>query len=193
MAAKKSAATRVAAPKKVAPAAAKQVAKPASRKSAPKSPKAAVVIPVAELDAAPAQVLETATEQLGNVNEMIRQFAEAGMEQSQTAYDRLRDAADAASGSFEESTAATRDAGEKAIAAWIDSVNINSNEAIEAVQAISTAGSLPAAFEIWAEFGRKQFDTMTGKNEKVSSAFASYFETASKPYTELYAKGFAVT
>ena len=144
-------------------------------------------------DLAQEQVLEAATEQLGTVNEMMRQFAESGLAQSRTAFDRLRNAADAAGVSFEESTAATRIAGEKVVSAMIDSVSVNSSVAMEAAQALSTAGSLPAAFEIWAEFGRKQFETFTGKSESVSTAVAKYVESASKPLTTLYTKGMIVS
>ena len=189
--------------KKTASAAARTATKTPVRKTVKTSAakaKPAAAAPVKQVAAALAikpdlaqeQVLEAATEQLGTVNEMMRQFAESGLSQSRTAFDRLRNAADAGV-SFEESTAATRIAGEKVVSAMIDSVSVNSSVAMEAAQALSTAGSLPAAFEIWAEFGRKQFETFTGKSESVSTAVAKYVESASKPLTTLYTKGMIVS
>lgn len=179
--AKKPASTTVA-KSKTKPASSKRTV--AAKKVAPK-PKAATPVVLYPN-------VETGSEQFDSLNEMVRQYAENGFEQSLAAFDGLRDAADAATLSFDDSTEATRLAGEKVFAVMTDLVTSQSKLTCDTMKAMAEAGSVPAAMEIWAELGSKQFDIFSQKQDDLTSAFTDYIEKSAKPFADAYGKGLSV-
>lgn len=199
------------------PAVAKSVAaKPASTKkpvaaATPKAPsakappdgkpapgKTTVAPPVRQVAKAPVHsesaisglLLEAGAAPLENMQEMVRQFAETGLGQSQSVFNSFRDAADSATVSFEESSAATRSAISKMNDVFTATVLSGSTAMFDAMKAFGEADSASDFATIWRQQSQKQFETIVKNSQELTAAIRSCAEEAAKPFVSAYSHSF---
>lgn len=167
---------------------------PAASKAKPQTALGAVSPDIAErfvrdASAAAEETLETAGEQIEEMKEVVRQVAEASLDQSRAFFGKLREAADQATLSFEETRAATKQAGIELNQVWLKTVNAHSNAAFDLVQNLSGAHSFTDALGIYGEYTRKELEALALGGQEIAEAMQAYGREAGKSFTGVYSRG----
>jgi hypothetical protein len=177
------------------------IAKPAASKpvaSKPEAAKSKTAEPVMQATKATAPsesaisglLLEAGSAPLENMQEMVRQFAETGLGQSQSVFNSFRDAADSATVSFEESSAATRAALSKMNEVFTATVLAGSTAMTDTMKALGEAETASDFVTIWNQQSQKQFEVMVKNSQELTAAFRSCAEEAARPFVSAYSHSF---
>jgi phasin len=115
------------------------------------------------------------------VPEIMREFAERGVQQAKENYARFKSAADGATDLLEESyTSASRSAAEFNLKA-LDALRNNVNSAFDYTRDLLAAKTLADAVELSSAHMRKQFETLTAQAKDLAAAAQKVATDASEP------------
>ena len=124
------------------------------------------------------------------VPEVMREFAEKGVQQAKDAYDRIKTAAEDATNILEDTYAtASRGAAEYNLKA-LDALRSNINSSFDYVQQLMGVKTLSEAVELSASHVRKQFDALTAQSKELSSLVTKVQSEAAEPIKAGVAKTF---
>jgi phasin len=134
---------------------------------------------------------ETAVPTL-EVPEVVREFAEKGVQQAKDAYDRIKTAAEEATNMLEDTYAtASKGAAELNVKA-LEALRANINASFDYVQQLMGVKTLSEAVELSATHMRKQFDTLTAQSKELSSLATKVQTETAEPIKAGVSKTFKI-
>jgi phasin len=113
--------------------------------------------------------------------ELMREFAERGVQQAKENYARFKSAADGATDLLEESyTSASKSAVEFNVKA-LDALRENVNAAFDYTRELLATRTLADAVELSSAHARKQFETLAAQTKDLAAAAQKIAADASEP------------
>jgi phasin len=126
------------------------------------------------------------------VPEVVREFAEKGVQQAKDAYDRIKTAAEEATNILEDTYAtASKGVAEYNLKA-LEALRANTNASFDYAQQLMGVKTLSEAVELSASHVRKQFDALTTQSKELSTLVAKVGTDAAEPIKAGVSKTFKV-
>ncbi len=120
------------------------------------------------------------------VPEVVRSFAEQGLNQTREAYVRMKDAAEEATDVLESSLEKSRESARAVQFKALDIAKENTDAAFELARQLLAATSVADAFQLQTAFVRERFEAFVDYSKEVQAAVQKASVEASEPAKSLF-------
>jgi phasin len=120
------------------------------------------------------------------VPEVLRSYAEQGLNQSREAYGRMKAATEEATDALEESFESTRDSMREVQLKALDAAQANAEATFEFARKLLNVNSVSDALQLQSNFARERFEAMVDYTKDVQSTLTKVGTEAAKPAKALF-------
>ena len=120
------------------------------------------------------------------VPELVRSFAEQGLNQTREAYARMKSASEEATDLLEDSLATSRESVRDVQFKALDIAKENTDAAFELARQLLNTNSVADAFQLHATFARQRFEAFMDYSKDVQATLSKAGEEASKPAKAIF-------
>ena len=127
------------------------------------------------------------------VPEVLRSYAEQGINQTREAYGRMKAAAEEATDALEETFESTRDSMREVQLKALDVAQANAEATFEFARKLLTVSSVADALQLQASFARERFEALVDYSKDVQSTLTKVGAEASKPAKAIFDRAMSQT
>ena len=146
--------------------------------------------PLAEPGVEPIEIVDTITEQIEGVSELVRRSGELGLEHARVSYDSVKEAAGEAAGNLEAALTAANTGAKELNLKAIDVVQASTEAAFELARSLAAAKTVSEMIELQTAHARKQFETMNEQMKQYAELARKVTSDALSPLSQTLEKTF---
>jgi phasin len=146
--------------------------------------------PLAEPGVEPIEIVDTISEQIEGVSELVRLSGELGLEHARVSYDSVKEAAGEAAGNLEAALAAANTGAKELNLKAIDVVHASAEAAFELARSLAAAKTVSEMIELQTAHARKQFETMNEQMKQYAELARKVTSDALSPLSQTLEKTF---
>jgi len=146
--------------------------------------------PLAEPGVEPIEIVDTISEQLEGVSELVRRSGELGLEHVRVSYDNVKEAAGEAAGNLEAAIVAANTGAKELNLKAIDVVQASTEAAFELARSLATAKTVSEMIELQTAHARKQFEAMNEQMKQYAELARKVSSEALSPLSHTFEKTF---